>query len=71
MVSAAGALPGDAVLCAVGPRAAVAALLGEQRTVLGRELGLADPGVLSVLAGWWTSPCTNATPTRTPGTSPG
>ena len=47
MVSAAGAVPGDAVLCAVGPRAAVAALLGEQRTVLGRELGLADPGVLS------------------------
>ena len=39
--------PGDAVLCAVGPRAAVASLLGEQRTALGRELGLADPGVLS------------------------
>jgi aspartyl-tRNA synthetase len=47
LVAAAGAEPGDAVLCGVGDRAAVAALLGEQRTVLGRELGLADPGVLS------------------------
>jgi aspartyl-tRNA synthetase len=47
LVSASGASPGDAVLCAVGPRAAVSALLGDQRTVLGRELGLADPGVLS------------------------
>ncbi len=47
LASAAGAQPGDAVLCGVGPREAVAALLGDQRTVLGRELGLADPGVLS------------------------
>jgi aspartyl-tRNA synthetase len=35
------------VLCAVGAREAVASLLGDQRSVLGRELGLADPGVLS------------------------
>ena len=42
-----GAVPGDAVLCAVGPRPAAAAVLGEQRSGLGRELGLADPGVLS------------------------
>jgi aspartyl-tRNA synthetase len=47
LVAAAGASPGDAVLCGVGPREAVAALLGEQRAGLGRELGLADPGVLS------------------------
>jgi aspartyl-tRNA synthetase len=47
LVSAAGAGPGDAVLCGVGAREAVASLLGEQRGVLGRELGLADPGVLS------------------------
>ena len=47
LVSAAGALPGDAVLCAVGPRMAAATLLGEQRSALGRELALADPGVLS------------------------
>jgi aspartyl-tRNA synthetase len=47
LVEAAGAQPGDAVLCGVGPRAAVASLLGDQRTGLGRELGLADPGVLS------------------------
>jgi aspartyl-tRNA synthetase len=47
LVTAAGAVPGDAVLCAVGPRAAAAAVLGDQRSALGRELGLADPGVLS------------------------
>ncbi|HEY3811003.1 MAG TPA: aspartate--tRNA ligase [Acidimicrobiales bacterium] len=41
------AVSGDAVLCAVGPRAAVAAVLGEQRSGLGREMGLADQGVLS------------------------
>jgi aspartyl-tRNA synthetase len=33
---------GDAVLVAVGPRTAVAAVLGEQRRRAGRELGLAD-----------------------------
>jgi aspartyl-tRNA synthetase len=47
IVSAAGASAGDAVLCGVGPRKAVAAVLGDQRTGLGGELGLADPGVLS------------------------
>ena len=47
LVAAAGAAAGDAVLCAVGPRAGAAAVLGEQRTSFGRELGLADPGVLS------------------------
>ncbi|MGH9057335.1 MAG: aspartate--tRNA ligase [Acidimicrobiales bacterium] len=45
--SAAGAGPGDAVLCAVGKRAAAASVLGDQRTALGRELGLGDPDVLS------------------------
>jgi aspartyl-tRNA synthetase len=47
LAAAVDASPGDAVLCGVGPREAVASLLGDQRTVLGRELGLADPGVLS------------------------
>jgi aspartyl-tRNA synthetase len=47
LVAAVGAVPGDAVLCAVGPRPAAAAVLGEQRSALGKELGLADPGVLS------------------------
>jgi aspartyl-tRNA synthetase len=47
VVSAAGAEAGDAVLCAVGPRLATAAVLGEQRGALGQELGLADPGVLA------------------------
>ena len=45
--TAAGAVPGDAVLVAVGPRPGAAAVLGDQRTALGRELGLTDPGVLS------------------------
>jgi len=47
LVAACRAGPGDAVLCAVGPRPAAAAVLGEQRTSLGRELGLADPDTLS------------------------
>jgi aspartyl-tRNA synthetase len=47
LVRAAGAGPGDAVLCAVGPGPAAAAVLGDQRGALGRELGLADPGALS------------------------
>jgi aspartyl-tRNA synthetase len=47
LAAACGAGPGDAVLCAVGARIAAAAVLGEQRTSLGRELSLADPGTLS------------------------
>ena len=46
MTSASAAEPGDAILCAVGPRDKVAAVLGEQRTRLGRELELADPHAL-------------------------
>jgi aspartyl-tRNA synthetase len=46
LTAAAGAVAGDAVLCAVGPRNPAAALLGEQRAALGQELGLADPDVL-------------------------
>ena len=38
---------GDAVLCAVGPRSAVASVLGEQRSTIGRDLGLGDPETLS------------------------
>ena len=47
LVAAAGASPGDAVLCAVGPREAVAAVLGVQRTALGQELQLGDPELMS------------------------
>ncbi len=47
ITTAAQAETGDAVLCAVGPRDKVAAVLGEQRTRLGRELGLADPNELA------------------------
>ena len=47
LIAAAGARPGDALLVAVGGRMGAAAVLGEQRSALGRELGLADPGVLS------------------------
>ena len=46
LADAVGAVPGDAVLGAVGRRDAAAALLGEQRAALGQELGLADPEVL-------------------------
>jgi aspartyl-tRNA synthetase len=46
LVEAAGATEGDAVLCGVGPRAAVALVLGSQRTALGAELGLGDPKLL-------------------------
>jgi aspartyl-tRNA synthetase len=49
LAKAAGAEGGDAVLCAVGPRASVAACLGEQRTALGKELQLGDPNVMSCL----------------------
>jgi aspartyl-tRNA synthetase len=47
LADAVAASSGDAVLCAVGPREAVASVLGDQRSRLGRELGLADPDVLS------------------------
>lgn len=47
LIGAVGAGAGDAVLCAVGPREKVAAVLGEQRTRLGQELDLADPGQLA------------------------
>ncbi len=47
LASACGAGPGDAVLCAVGPRAAVASVLGERRNWLGQELRLADPDTLA------------------------
>jgi aspartyl-tRNA synthetase len=47
LVEAAGAEPGDAVLSAVGLRAEVASVLGEQRSGLGQELGLGDPSVLA------------------------
>ena len=47
IAAAAEAGAGDAVLCAVGPRAAVASLLGEQRNTIGRDLGLGDPETLS------------------------
>jgi aspartyl-tRNA synthetase len=46
LVKAVDARPGDAILCGVGPRAAVASLLGDQRVALGRELELADPDTL-------------------------
>ncbi len=46
MTTAVQAESGDAVLCAVGPRAKVAAVLGEQRSRLGRDLDLSDPDVL-------------------------
>ena len=39
--------PGDAVLTAVGPADRASIVLGEQRTALGRELGLGDPDELS------------------------
>jgi aspartyl-tRNA synthetase len=44
---ATGSEPGDAVLVVVGPRAKAAAVLGDQRRTLGRDLGLADPGQLA------------------------
>ncbi|MBO0746954.1 MAG: aspartate--tRNA ligase [Acidimicrobiaceae bacterium] len=47
IVRTVGAGPGDAVLTGVGPRARVSEPLGEVRVVLGRELGLADPGHLA------------------------
>jgi aspartyl-tRNA synthetase len=47
LTAATGAGPCDAVLCVVGSRAAVAGVLGDRRSALGRELQLGDPGVLS------------------------
>ena len=47
IAAAVGAEPGDAVLTAVGPPAKASAVLGEQRSALGRELGLADPDELA------------------------
>ncbi len=38
---------GDAVLIVVGPREKAAAVLGDQRKTIGRELGLADPDRLA------------------------
>ena len=47
LASSVDARPGDAVLCAVGPATASSTVLGDQRTLLGRELGLGDPDVMS------------------------
>ncbi|MHB1535654.1 MAG: aspartate--tRNA ligase [Acidimicrobiales bacterium] len=47
LAAAVGAGPGDAVLCAVGPANEASAVLGEQRSALGRELGLAHPDELA------------------------
>jgi aspartyl-tRNA synthetase len=47
IAEATGSEPGDAVLVAVGPRSKAAAVLGDQRRTLGRELGLADPDQLA------------------------
>jgi aspartyl-tRNA synthetase len=47
MIDAVGAQPGDAILTAVGPPTGASTALGEQRTALGRELGLADPDELA------------------------
>jgi aspartyl-tRNA synthetase len=46
LVQAAGAAEGDAVLCGIGPRPAVAQVLGSQRSALGAELDLGDPKTL-------------------------
>ncbi|HEX9547289.1 MAG TPA: aspartate--tRNA ligase, partial [Acidimicrobiales bacterium] len=43
IIDATQAEPGDAILTAVGPPLKASAVLGEQRTSVGRELGLADP----------------------------
>lgn len=46
VVSGVGAEPGDAVLCVVGASQKAARVLGEMRSLLGRELSLADSGRL-------------------------
>jgi aspartyl-tRNA synthetase len=47
IVTAVGAVPGDAVLTAVGPQDKASLPLGEVRSTLGHELGLADPNQLA------------------------
>ncbi|MDQ1378811.1 MAG: aspartyl-tRNA synthetase [Acidimicrobiaceae bacterium] len=47
IVEAVGAVPGDAVLTAAGPPQKVSQPLGVQRSLVGRELGLADPDELA------------------------
>ncbi|HET9059978.1 MAG TPA: aspartate--tRNA ligase, partial [Acidimicrobiales bacterium] len=47
IVGAVGANPGDAILTAVGPAKKASSPLGQVRTLLGRELGLAEPHQLA------------------------
>jgi aspartyl-tRNA synthetase len=47
IIVACGAVPGDAVLTSVGPPASASVPLGQVRSALGRELGLADPELLA------------------------
>ncbi len=47
LASAAGASPGDAVLTCVGPPPSASVPLGQVRSALGLELGLADPEMLA------------------------
>jgi aspartyl-tRNA synthetase len=47
LASAVGAEVGDAILVVVGPASAASSVLGEQRSALGRELGLGDRDALS------------------------
>lgn len=47
LVSSVGAKPGDAVLSCVGPPGTASTALGQVRSHLGRELGLADPDLLA------------------------
>jgi aspartyl-tRNA synthetase len=47
LVTATGASTGDAVLTCVGPAGAASTALGQVRTALGQELGLADPDLLA------------------------
>jgi aspartyl-tRNA synthetase len=47
LVTATGAAPGDAVLTCVGPAPSASTALGQVRSALGRDLGLADPELLA------------------------
>ena len=47
LVAATGASHGDAVLTCVGPPRAASVALGQVRTVLGHDLGLAEPDILA------------------------
>jgi aspartyl-tRNA synthetase len=47
LVSATGASPGDAVLTCVGPPPSASTALGQVRSALGRDLGLASPDLLA------------------------